>query len=157
MKRFVWLAGLLLLGSFMFPNGIKLPSVPTPPVVVVPPVVVPVDPVDDKIVELLAGADAQDKARIVSVYTGLQTVLARDAGKLVNTTEKWATVQANTLKLAIDTPGKYPGLDAAIEAVFVRLVGTDDVISGTPETLAKLTSACKLIVSSAQAVAPVKK
>lgn len=158
MKRFVWLAGLLLLLSFVFPRGVQLPSVPVAPSPVVPPApTVPTEPVDEKLVAILANADEQDKQRVVGVYTGLSTVLTRDRGQRINTTEKWAEVQANTLQLAVDTPGKYPGLDAAIEAVFAKLVGTDDVLPATPETQAKLLAACKMIIASAQVAAPVKK
>jgi hypothetical protein len=158
MKRVVWLAGLLLLVSFLFPRGITLPTVPVPPTPVVPPApVAPAEPVDEKLVELLSNADEQDKQRIVGVYTGLVTVLSRDKGQRINTTEKWAEVQANTLQMAIDTPGKYPGVDTAIEAVFAKQLGTDDVLPSTPETQAKLLAACKMIIASAQTAAPAVK
>ena len=139
----LWLAGGLLAVSLLFPNGPKL-SKPTPATPVV------AHATDAKIVTLLANADAADKARINGIYTALVAVLKKDAGKRITTTEQWADLQANTLQLAIDTPGKYPGLDTAIEAVFMAKLGTDDVLSGTPETQAKLIDACETIASSAR-------
>lgn len=150
MKKLVWVAGALLLLSFIFPNGV--PVKPVSPVIPVDPVtpVVPVGETDTKIVELLANAPDVERNRITDVYTGLKTVVLRDSGKRLNTTEKWAEVQANTLELAIDTPGKYPGLDVAIEAVFKSKLGTDDVIAVTPDVTQKLVKACEVIADSAQ-------
>ena len=146
MKKLVLVAGILLLLSFVFPNGVKLPSPPTP-------VVVPVSPdveADATIAKLLSNATAEDKARVASIYDGVAYVLTRDAGKRLNTTEKWAEFQANTLQLAVEQVGKYPGLDVAIEAVFARSVGTDDVVPATPETQQKLLKACEIIAASAR-------
>jgi hypothetical protein len=150
MKKLVWVAGLLLLLSFVFPNGLPLPvSTPTTPE---PVVVVPEGPTDATIVKLLTGAAPEDKARIVGVYSGLLNVLQRPkATELLTTTEKWALTQENTLKLAIDEPGKYPGLDEAIEGVFAAAVGTDDVVAVTPEIMKKLMEACTVVVNSATA------
>jgi hypothetical protein len=152
MKKFVWLAGALLVFSLLFPNGISLPTRPDPS----PPAPTPVNPAppeaekDAKISEILANAARVDRARIYDVYTALATITRRDNGKRVNTTEKWAELQANTLQLAIDTPGKYPGLDVAIEAVFARVLGTDDVLAITPEISARLVTAAEVIAASAK-------
>lgn len=150
MKKLVWVAGALLLFSFVFPNGISLPRGPKP---------TPVDPApigpaaapDAKIVEILAAAAPADLDRIYSVYSGMSLVTKRDGGKRLNTTEKWAEYQANTLQLAIDTPGKYPGLDVAIEAVFARKLGTDDVLAMTPEVVARLVEAADIVAASTRA------
>lgn len=145
MKKLVWVAGLLLLVSLVFPNGL-----PLKPVTVTPEVVEPAGPTDATIVKLLTGAAPEDKARVVSVYSGLRHVLQRPkASELLTTTEKWALTQENTLQLAIDEPGKYTGLDEAIEQVFLRVVNTDDVLPVTPETLNKLVEACTVVVNSA--------
>lgn len=145
MKKFAaWLAGLLLLWSIVFPDG--LPIKPVTPVVPVS----PTGETDGKIVELLAGSDAEDRARIRDVYLALKTILQRpSAPTLISTTEKWAELQARTLNLAIDEVGKYPTLDQAIEQVFLTTVGTDDVLPGNPETLKKLTEACDIVANSA--------
>lgn len=152
MKKFVWIAGALLLFSLMFPQGLSLPKFPVVPSVPDPapaPVAPAVDS-DAEIVDLLRAAAQPDKARIVGVYTGLRTVLLRDGGKRVTTTEKFADLQANTLQLAIDTPGKYPGLDVAIERVFAAAVGTKDVVAVTPEMQKSLVHACDVIIASAR-------
>ena len=154
MNKLLWFAGLLLAVSFLFPNGIDL-SRPTPAPVPAPapmpaPVPEPTAETDAKIVELLANATATDKNRIADVYTAMGTILKRDDAKLINTTEKWAMFHANTLTLAIDEPGKYPGLDMAIEGVFLRVMGTDDVLPNSGETQMKLLKACSIIVESAK-------
>lgn len=145
----VVLAGLLLVVALLFPNGVTFKQQPvTPPAPVVEP-----HSVDAAIVKLLEKADAADKLRIVDVYTALSAVLARDLAKppaRITTTEQWAELQANTLQLAIDQPGRYPGLDKAIEAVFLAKLGTDDVLPGTADTQAKLIDACDTIASSAR-------
>jgi hypothetical protein len=151
MKRIVWLAAAVVVLAFLFPNGVPLPSMPDPaPTPVAPVVPEPVRPADDTIVTLLATAAAADTARIAGVYEGLRTVLARDKGENVKTTEKFAVVHGRTLRLAIDTPGKYVGLDEAIEAVFAKALGTDDVLAVNKETLDKLLAACDIIINSAQ-------
>jgi hypothetical protein len=145
MKKLVLLACLLLVGlALKFPNGVSLP-VATPDAVVVP-----VGETDAAIVGILEDATDEDKARVVSVYEGMQYVLKRDNGKRINTTDKFSDWQANTLQLAVETPGKYPGLDKAIEAVFARVVGTDDVVSATPEVQQKLIKACEIVAASAK-------
>lgn len=153
MKNLVWIAGLILVLSFVFPDGITLPQKPEP----TPTPVVPVAPVDTALATILGPAAKQDKARVVSVYTGLKTVLQRDNGQRVNNTEKFAELQSNTLQLAIDTPGKYPGLDVAIDNVFKNAVAGDqkDIDPGvvqavTPELQARLVKACDTIIASAQ-------
>lgn len=148
MNRLVWFAGILLAVSFVFPNGISLPlPAPSPAPVPVPE---PAAETDAKIVELLADADPADKARIDGMYTAMATILTRDDGKLINTTEKWAEYQSRTLTLAVDQPGKYPGLDVAIENVFMTVLGTDDVLPNNGETQMKLIRAAKIIAASAR-------
>lgn len=149
MNKLLWFAGVLLAVSFLFPNGIDL-SRPAPEPTPVPAPVVPVVETDAKLVELLANADAADKQRIVDVYSALSTILTRDDGKRINNTEKWAELQGRTLDMAIDQVGKYPGLDVAIENVFLSVMGTDDVLPNNGETQMKLIRACKIIVASAE-------
>jgi len=140
----LWLAAGLLAVSLLFPNGfdgVKLPEAdPTP---------VTVKVTDPTIVQKLATATPAELERINGVYSGLITVLRRDKGNVVKTTEQWETLAARTLRLAIDEPGKYPGLDEAIEAVFVKTVGTTDVLPSNPDTLAKLITACEIVANSA--------
>lgn len=147
MKKLVWVAGAVLLFALVYPNGITLPTKPEPTDVVV----VPAAPKDAKIVELLKAATPTDKARVQSIYSGLAAVLRRDAvKKRLKTTEQWAELQAATLDLAVDQVGKYPGLDVAINDVFLATVGTDDVLPNNDETRGKLIKACEIIEASAQ-------
>jgi hypothetical protein len=142
MKNLVWLFGVLLALSFFVPTGRFVKPQVTP--------IVPGE-TDPAIVAVLKPATVEDRNRVASIYTGLQTVITRDNGQLVNNTERLAVLQANTLKLAVDQVGKYPGLDKAIEAVFASAVGTDDVVTVTPEIATKLSAACAVIVNSANA------
>lgn len=147
MKKLVALAAVgLVLFSFVFPNGVALP---TRPPVVQPDDVITAIP-DSAIVSLLSDASDNDRTRIVGVYTGLRTVLLRDKGARVSNTEKLAELQANTLQLAIDEVGKYPGLDVAIDNVFKKVVGTDDVVAVTPQVVSNLVKACETVIVSAQ-------
>lgn len=149
MNKLVWLAGALLLASFIFPNGFE--SFKPQPVDVAP---VVTGPTDAGIVTALATATPEDRVHIAGIYTGLITVLKRDAAKLparLTTTEQWAEVQANTLQLAIETPNMYPGLDTAIEAVFAQAIGTTDVVAVNDAVRQKLLTACETIVNSTQA------
>jgi hypothetical protein len=149
MKKLVWLAGALLLFSFVFPNGITLPSLPVPAPAPAP---VPVQVTDAKIAELLVNADAADKAHIRGVYTGLISVVSRDAGKLMKTTEQWEALHSRALQLAVaDTPvkGKYPGLDVAIESVFESKLGKDkEVVMADEKTRALIIDACEVVRAS---------
>lgn len=138
----VWLAGALLGVSLLFPNGFASKS--AAPVTPEAP-----KPTNPAIVKLLDEASDADLARIRSVYTGLARVLQRDAGKRITTTEQWEELAAATLQLAIDEPGKYAGLDEAIEAVFVGALG-DDVLPNNADTRNKLIGACEIVVNSAE-------
>jgi hypothetical protein len=152
MKKMVWVAAALLVFALFFPNGVSLPSFSSASNNDV--VAVAVTP-DAAVVKLLRPASRAEKNRVVSVYAGLKTVLARDNGKRINTTEKWEEVQAQTLQMAIDEPGKYEGLDEAIEAVFAAAVkdnNTDPTVVNpvTPEMQAKLIKACDILIASAK-------
>lgn len=146
MKKLVWVAGFVLLFALVFPNGVTLPTTTKP--VDVDTAAVETDPT---IVKLLAEATAADKARVCSIYFGLNRVLKRDATvRRLKTTEQWAELQAATLDLAVEQVGKYAGLDVAINEVFLRVLGTDDVLPGTDDTRNKLIKACEIIEASAR-------
>jgi hypothetical protein len=152
MKKMVWVAAALLVFALFFPNGVSLPSFSS---VSNSDVAVGTATPDATVAKLLAPASRAEKNRVVGVYSGLKTVLTRDNGKRINTTEKWEEVQAQTLQMAIDEPGKYEGLDEAIEAVFVAAVKDDNtdptvVNPVTPEMQAKLIKACDVLIASAK-------
>ena len=146
MKKLVWVAGAVLLFSLVFPDGVSVP--------VVTPVTDPVSSAtpDEKIVAILRNASAADRERVNGIYTGLVHVLKKDEkiGRL-RTTEQWAETQAATLDLAVDwVSGAYPGLDVAINNVFKRVVGTDDVLPMNADTHAKLIEAAEIVAASAK-------
>lgn len=160
MKPAVWLAGLILLAAFVFPNGVSIPRPPQPaPAPVIPEPVKPTVPTDADIVRILAAATPAEKARIAGIYTGLKTVVQNDTQKLLVTTEQTELAQARTLKLAVDnTPlkGKYADLDKAIEAVFARKLGKEldrddkEVAAVDDKIRAKIVEACDVIIASVQ-------
>ncbi|NDD52616.1 hypothetical protein EBZ39_01840 [bacterium] len=145
MKKLVWVAGLILAVSIVFPDGLPLSASKVPD-----PVPAPTAQPNEKIAALLANADAQDKADVYDTYSAMATILRRDKGQRIKTTERWADFQGHTLDLAIKTPGKYPGLDVAIEEVFKTQVGTDDVLPNDVATQQKLIQACEIIAASAK-------
>lgn len=152
MKKLVWVFGLLFAVSFAVPD--TFPTWPTPA-----PVPAPADPdanlsagTDPTIVSLLAAATPEERARVVSVYTGFARVLKRDGetDRIVVTTGKFADLQAKLLTLAIEQPGKYPGLDKAIDDVFLAFIGTRDEVSVTDNVRENLITACQKIANSAR-------
>lgn len=151
MKVLVWVAAVVLGFSLAFPNGLDVTSF-----VASKPVSQDADATPDpRVKKALAGASANDKARIIGVYRGLRNVMTRDNAARVNTTEKWAELQARTLQMAIETPGKYPGLDTAIEAVFFDAVQDENTDASvvnaiTPEIQSKLVKACDIVIASAK-------
>lgn len=149
MKKLVWIAGVVLALSFVFPNGITIPQPVTP----VNPVPAPVVNTDAAIVNLLRNAPATDKAAVRGIYLGAADVLRRDGGKQMRTTEHWANYQARALTFAVDgteLKGKYPGLDVAIDDVFSRALVTKDVVAVDTAVLQKLIDSCETIANSAR-------
>jgi hypothetical protein len=145
MKKLVWLAGLILLASFVEPYVRGTYQQTT--------VVVDTsstEAADPTIQQLLSSASAADKADVRGVYKALRTVVTRDAGKRVVTTEQWRDLHANTLQLVVTQANKYPGLDEAIEKVFLATLGTDDVLPGNEQTRSKIVEACDIIINSAK-------
>ena len=152
MKKLVWISGIFLVLSFVFPNGIPRPVAPQP--VPAPAPVVPPAEVDSTIVTVLADASPEDRRRITSVYNGLKFVILRDwsdkGNKRISTTAKLEELQGETLVLAIDTPGKYKDLDKAIESVFLAKIGTQDEIPVTQDVVQKIVKACEVVAASAE-------
>lgn len=78
----------------------------------------------------LASASSSDRARVRSVYAALADVIDRDGGTLIPTTAVWRAIYSDALRLAAggtDLPGKYPGLDQAIEAVLSQHYPLDNM------------------------------
>ena len=78
----------------------------------------------------LASASSADRARVASVYASLADLIERDGGKLIPTTAVWRAIYADALRLAAggtSLPGKYPGLDKAVEEVLAQHYPLDNL------------------------------
>lgn len=99
----------------------------------------------------LSSASRQDKDRVAAFYGALADVLERD-DKVISTVGKFREVHGKSLDLAFkgtDLPGKYPGLDLAINSQLTEAVGTADVPL-PPAKRAALVQALKGISNAAK-------
>lgn len=104
-----------------------------------------------KVTLALKAAPKEDKARVRAYYAAMADVVQRD-DKIISTVGKWRTANANALDLAFkgtDLPGKYPGLDVAIDEILVKAIGKDDVAL-TAEKRAALVAALKEVTDAAR-------
>lgn len=90
-----------------------------------------------------------DRLYLASLYDAMSFVMLRDGQRdppIVSTTEKFANFHAGSLRLAIDKAnvGKYPGLDAAIDEVFVQ-AGGPEVKAIDQDTRDALIAACQVL------------
>ena len=100
----------------------------------VPPAVTPTGPV----AVALKDASSSDRAKVAGIYRSLADVITRDGGKKITTTVVWRNVYRDALALAAggtDLPGKYKGLDAAVEEVLAKHYSLE--ASAVDEPLAK--------------------
>lgn len=112
-------------------------------------VVVPVE--KSKIATILQSASKTDRARVRAYYAAMADVIHRDT-KIVTTVGKWRQANADALDLAFkgtDLPGKYQGLDAAIDEVLVKAIGSDDVAL-SPDRRAALVAALEEVADAAR-------
>jgi hypothetical protein len=90
-----------------------------------------------------------DRVYLSHLYDAMSFVLLRDGQRdrqIITTTEQFAAFHANSLRLSIDKAkvGKYPGLDKAIDLVFVNANGPEvKPIDG--DARAKLISCCQVL------------
>lgn len=111
----------------------------------------PVEPAKTQVSSVLAKATSADKARVNAFYTAVADVVERDQ-KVIATVGQFRKVHANSLDLAFkgtDLPGKYAGLDVAIEAELVQAIGKEDVAL-TAEKRVALVTALKKVASDAR-------
>ena len=121
--------------------------IPTKGTDTTPVVVAPKNPVT----AALSPASRQDKARVAAFYSALADVVERDTS-VVPTVGDFRTLHSRSLDLAFkgtDLPGKYPGLDAAINDHLVAAVGTADVPL-PPAKRAALVQALKEVANGAR-------
>lgn len=100
----------------------------------------------------LTSASSTDRERVRAIYTALADVTTRDAGSRIATVAAWRAVHSDALRLAVggtDLPGKYPGLDRAVEEVLAKHVSLDNTPI-TPEVAAKLVAGCKEVAKQSE-------
>ena len=110
---FALVAGLALVWAFFPQRGVT------------PVVVAPASPVT----AALSPASRQDTARVAAFYSAMADVVERETS-LATTVGGFRELHARSLDRAFkgtDLPGKYPGLDAAIDQKLAAAVGKDDV------------------------------
>jgi hypothetical protein len=115
------------------------------------PIKPPVTPPTTGVAAVLAKATSADKARVQAFYGAVADVVERDQ-KLIATVGGFRRVHANSLDLAFkgtDLPGKYAGLDVAIEEALVKAIGKEDVAL-TPEKRQALIAALKEVARDAR-------
>lgn len=97
-----------------------VPSKGTTPVVVSP---------TSPVTAALSPASRQDKARVAAFYSAMADVVEREQ-TLATTVGGFRELHSRSLDRAFkgtDLPGKYPGLDLAIDQKLAAAVGKDDV------------------------------
>jgi hypothetical protein len=125
---------------------------PSTPAVVDNPVPVPdpalrawAEPLRPILPKMLAG----DRQYLSSLYDAMTFVVLRDGQRddpIISTTQKFADFHSGSLRLAIDKAkvGQYPGLDRAIDQVFVSAAGAD-MKAIDADTRTKLSAACQVL------------
>jgi len=122
---FAVIAAVAMVWAFLPAPGPQPAPQPAPQPTPTPVVVVPTSPVT----AALLPATKQDKARVAAFYSAMADVVERDP-KLVKTVNNFRELHTRSLDAAFkgtDLPGKYPGLDLAINDRLKAAVGTDDV------------------------------
>lgn len=136
-KHLAALVVLVLLAVSFLPKGSLPAPVPAPP--------------QTPVAAALADATSEDRKRVASFYVAMADVMERDDG-VVATVGQFREVHSRSLDLAFngtDLPGKYKGLDQAIDQQLVTAVGTADVPL-TPEKRAALVQALKGVSNAAR-------
>jgi len=90
-----------------------------------------------------------DRQYLAAFYDATAFVLKQDGERstpIIGDTDKFTVFHAGSLQLAIQKKnvGKYPGLDKAIDAVFLNAAGAD-VKAIDKATRDKLTAACNVL------------
>lgn len=81
-----------------------------------------------RVEDALRPASKLDRARVRAFYSAMADVVGRDTA-VIKTVGVWRSVNANALDLAFkgtDLPGKYVGLDRAIDERLIVAIGKDD-------------------------------
>lgn len=135
-KHLIALVSVVLLVVAFLPTAQPVPVTPAP---------------TSKVAQCLKGASQQDRHRVAAFYSALADVVERDDAVLMST-GLFRTVHGTSLDLAFkgtDLPGKYAGLDQAINDELVAAVGLDNVAI-TAEKRAALVKALKGVADAAR-------
>jgi len=132
MKNIVLVAAFVFLGYTFISE--KPPTPDTPAVV------------EGAVTAALRSASSSDRKLVSSMYTSMADIIERDAAtQQISTTGIWRRCHSSALRLAFggtSLPGKYPGLDTAVEQVLSQSFTLDDVAM-TPELRAAIAAACR--------------
>jgi hypothetical protein len=105
-----------------------------------------------KVCLALRSATKEDRARVSSFYDALADVVSRSQS--ITTVEGFRRVHASSLDEAFkgtDLPGKYPGLDVAIDEELVAAVGRDNTgLDGEQRKRAALVKALQKVAADAR-------
>jgi hypothetical protein len=99
------------------------------------------------VAKALASASSAERARVASIYDALADLIERDGGKLIPTTAVWRAIYSDALRLAAggtDLPGKYPGLDKAVEEVLAQHYPLDNLPIDTAMA-GKIAAGCRAV------------
>lgn len=110
-------------------------------------------PAAGPVADALRVASPRDRARVASIYKALADVTARDAGQQIKTVGAWRAVHASALRLAAggtDLPGKYRGLDVAVDTVLRESLGSLDDVPMTSDVVGKLVAGCNKVVNQSE-------
>lgn len=128
MKNAILLAAILFLGYTFLPAR-KPPDLPAGPVA-----------------EALRSASSSDRKTVASLYSALADVTERDGrDRQIGTTQSWRSCHSAALRLGVggtSLPGKYPGLDAAVEQVLSQYFPLEN-LPLTDELRAKIVAGCR--------------
>jgi hypothetical protein len=95
----------------------------------------------------MRSAPSTDRQRVASIYASLADLIERDGGSTIATTAIWRAIYSDALRLAAggtDLPGKYPGLDAAIEQVLAEHYSLDN-LPIDKALAAKIAAGCRAV------------
>lgn len=110
-------------------------------------------PAAGPVADALRVATPRDRARVASLYRALADITARDAGQQIKTVGTWRAVHASALRLAAggtDLPGKYKGLDVAVDTVLRDSLGSLEDVPLTSDVVRKLVDGCNRVVSQSE-------
>jgi len=127
-RHLVMTAAALLVAYAFLDTPVKPPAAATGPVATV-----------------LRSASSTDRNTVSALYSALAEITERDAGQQIPTTGVWRRMHASALRLAAggtDLPGKYDGLDVAVEEVLADHFDLVDVAI-TPSLRTKIIAGCR--------------